>query len=342
MKSHVLKRFLCTAMAVVLCFGAVAISGVTPVRAEELTTTFDSTAQGYSNSQAFTSIKIDKITFSADGGSTASAYYNTGTAIRIYGGGTFTVTAEEGYKITKITITNGSGSGKSLDGTGDNAITIDKEATIEENSVVTLTEPAQEVVFTAGGSSGHWRMKICEVTYEKVTIPEVIDDDILKVSSHSLELDAVLHIRHYLALGENVTISADTACGTEWWSVKPGEDPANPTTEGTFIDGFLQSTAGNEYYVTSGDIVAKDINTVQYFRVWIIVDGTKYYTPVQEYSVAQYLKSVCNTYDAETDTWTPRENMDAEIGNYGYTYNELKATVEALIAYGDAASAMFK
>lgn len=93
------------------------------------------------------------ITFPASGNN--GKYYNAGTAIRSYGGNTFTV-ASASNTISKIEITFGSGDGS-------NEITTN----VETYDNGTWTGSASSVTFTVGGTSGHRRIQKVKVTYSE-------------------------------------------------------------------------------------------------------------------------------------------------------------------------------
>ena len=117
----------------------------------------DFSAQGYSNGQDFDGVVIgidDNVTvvFNKGTGSTSPKYYNTGTAMRAYGGNNFVIASTE--NITSITLVFGSG-----DGT--NEITTDVssfDSPVWEGS-------SSEVTFSIGGTSGHRRIKEITVIY---------------------------------------------------------------------------------------------------------------------------------------------------------------------------------
>ena len=94
-------------------------------------------------------------TITFGGGGNDGKYYTTGAAIRIYGGGHFTVYSEN--VIEKIELTFGAGDGS-------NAITTDV-GTYENG---TWTGSSNSVVFTVGGTSGHRRLASLSVTYENI------------------------------------------------------------------------------------------------------------------------------------------------------------------------------
>lgn len=125
-------------------------SGGTPDEPE----TIDFSTLGLSNGvQYSTPFDGGNFTVTFSGGGNDGKYYNTGTAIRVYGGGKFTV--ESSYTIAKIELTFGSGDGS-------NAINTDV-GTFATN---TWTGSADKVVFSVAGSSGHRRIKAITVTYE--------------------------------------------------------------------------------------------------------------------------------------------------------------------------------
>ena len=130
------------------------IVGMGNVWGEEVTITFDASIQGYSNAQEVTEITFTKgITATLSN----SKYYNTGTAIRVYAGGTFTITSTIG-NITKIKFTFGS---------GDESNTISKNCGKYYSSSGTWSGSSESITFSIDGSSGHRRFQTIAVTYEK-------------------------------------------------------------------------------------------------------------------------------------------------------------------------------
>jgi len=109
--------------------------------------TIDLTAQGYVNAEEVTTVSEKGVTVTFDKGSNTNTpkYYTTGNAVRVYGGGYFTVSSEN--TIRKITITFSSGEGT-------NAISVDKGSF--STNVWIGAETA--VKFTVGGTSGHRRI----------------------------------------------------------------------------------------------------------------------------------------------------------------------------------------
>ncbi len=117
----------------------------------------DFAEQGYENAQDMDGVVIDiddnvTIVFNKGTGSNAPKYYNTGTAIRAYGGNNFVVSSTA--TISSITLTFSSGEGT-------NEITTDVGVFESTN----WTGSSSEVTFTVGGTSGHRRVRAVDVIY---------------------------------------------------------------------------------------------------------------------------------------------------------------------------------
>lgn len=136
-------RYLCTLLLM-------AVAGV--AWGEEESVTFS--GQGYTNGQEISSYAGTNFSITFDKGTNSNApkYYNTGTAIRVYGGNTFTVSSS--YDITSIVLTFSSGEGT-------NEITTN----VGSYSEGTWTGSAKSVVFTIGGTTGHRRLATVKVVY---------------------------------------------------------------------------------------------------------------------------------------------------------------------------------
>ncbi len=139
----------------------------------------DFTAQNYTNQQEVSSLTVDGVTATFDKGTNNNApkYYTSGNAIRVYGGGTVTVSSTIG-NITKIVIVFGG-----TDGT--NAITADSGTFTED----TWTGDAASVVFTVGGTSGNRRFAAINVTTGgSVTPADPVDVTSIALSETELSL----------------------------------------------------------------------------------------------------------------------------------------------------------
>ena len=116
--------------------------------------TIDFSAQGYQNGQEVSSLTVSDVTVTFDKGTSNNTpkYYNTGTAVRVYGGNTFSVSCSKA-NIVGVTMTFASGEGT-------NAIT--SSVGTYENG--TWAGDASSITFTVGGTSGHRRIQKMEVT----------------------------------------------------------------------------------------------------------------------------------------------------------------------------------
>ncbi len=122
----------------------------------QTTITWTAADQGYENGQAITSVDFDdNVTgeFFAGSNSNAPKYYNTGSAIRCYGGNYFTISTSAG-NLTEIVLTFASGEGS-------NDITTDV-GTYENG---TWSGEASSVTFSIGGTSGHRRIASFSIAY---------------------------------------------------------------------------------------------------------------------------------------------------------------------------------
>lgn len=150
MKTAFSRRLLAILLVAAMCLSVMPAM----VFAEEIPT-WDAGKQGYTNQQAIESATIAEgitVTFDKGTNSNAPKYYTSGTAIRCYGGNSFTVTSTKG-NITGIVL----GFGGS-DGT--NEITADSGAYADG----TWTGDAGSVTFTIGGTKGNRRIQTITVT----------------------------------------------------------------------------------------------------------------------------------------------------------------------------------
>ena len=118
-------------------------------------TTLDFSKQGYANQATVNSLPIDAVTVTFDTGtnsnSNAPKYYTSGSAVRVYGGNTFTVNSDNTISNIVITFGTSDGTNKITTNTGN----------YEDG---TWTGSANEIIFTIGGTSGNRRIKSIEVT----------------------------------------------------------------------------------------------------------------------------------------------------------------------------------
>lgn len=169
MKASSRKNFFVGILSAAALFGTVgAYIGVTAVKPKtavaaevDLSVVADFTKQGFTNQQAVTRVEVDPLVFVFDKGTSSNApkYYTNGTAVRVYGGSSVTVSSST-VKLTKIVITFGKSDGS-------NTLTADSGT----YSSGTWTGEASSVKFTVGGSSGNRRFQSVTVSYTPLSGP---------------------------------------------------------------------------------------------------------------------------------------------------------------------------
>ena len=176
----------------------------------------DFSEQGYSNGQEFdgVTIEIDEnvtVVFNKGTGTTSPKYYNTGTAIRAYGGNNFVVSSTG--TISSITLTFSSGE-------GNNEI-ITEVGSFESP---TWTGSESEVTFTIGGTSGHRRIKAIDVVYSSGGAPQ----QYVALPTFSPETGVYFE-------PQTVTISCETAGATIHYTM----DGSTPTEDSPVFNSAL-------------------------------------------------------------------------------------------------------
>lgn len=204
---------------------------------------------GYENGQEVTTVDGEdfSVTFDKGTNSNTPKYYTTGTAIRVYGGGNFTVNSTE--NITKIVISFGEGDNGE---NGNNPIAANEGS----YSNGTWTGSASEVIFTVGGTSGNRRIKAIEVTFGEA--PSVSAPTFTPAGGTYDE-------------AQTVTISCDTEGASIYYTLD-GTDPDNGcdeyesplTIESTttikaiaYKDGESSSIASATYTIVSPKTIAE-------------------------------------------------------------------------------------
>ena len=124
-------------------------------------------AQGYQNQQDFDGQSITlgdaKLSFSKGSGSTTPKYYSTGTAMRLYGGNTLTISSSK--TISKVEFTYAEDyNGTSFYPTADNSTVTPGTY---DYSTHTWTGSANEIVLSRSASTGHFRIVSITITYAK-------------------------------------------------------------------------------------------------------------------------------------------------------------------------------
>ena len=119
------------------------------------TVVIDLSKQNFKNQQEIKEVSSDPVSLIFNKGSNnqnSPKYYTTGTAVRLYGGNTMTVSSSK--MIVKVELTFATGE-------DNNTITTDSETYLNG----TWTGESNSIKFTVGGNSGHRRVQKVSVTY---------------------------------------------------------------------------------------------------------------------------------------------------------------------------------
>ena len=152
------------------------------------------------------------------GGANDGKYYNTGSGIRVYGGGSMTIAPKSGT-LTKVVIT--------YDGTNkpDAASVVDNGTYDPETGV--WTGSGRQVTFVRPSGSGHWRVQKIEATVEGGT-PIAVENPKFSVAGGT----------YYEP--QTVAMSCATEGAKILYTIPAGEDPVytdDSNYTGVFYDG---------------------------------------------------------------------------------------------------------
>ncbi len=194
-----------------LLFFALAVA-IPPAWAGEESVTFSE--QGYSNEEVITSYVGTNFSISFDKGTNKNApkYFTSGTAIRIYGGNSMTVSSTK--TITEIVITFGSSDGS-------NAITTD----VGTYNNGTWTGSSNSVKFTIGGTSGNRRLAGVKVTYTEGGDTPPAEENIYQKVTNASQLVAG---KTYIIVNESANVGMGAVDDNRYGTV---------VTELEFADG---------------------------------------------------------------------------------------------------------
>lgn len=175
-------------------------------------------AQGYSNAETVSSTSGSVVTLTYTDGGTPTAYYTTGTGVRIYAGGKMTITAS-GNTITAVSVTH----------------TKEKSAEISWSSegTTTATSTATPATWTGSASSvelnvntkGHIRMQSVTVTYTVA----VKTDPTITFNDGSVRVGKTLDLS---------TLFTSNSTGTVTYSITSGGSYA--TIDGNILTGVAE------------------------------------------------------------------------------------------------------
>lgn len=130
------------------------------------TETLDFSTMSFTNEQVVAKCVSDNnvsVVFNKGKSSIDPAYYDSGTAVRVYGGGNFTVTVPDGTILKSVIITFGSGETAAKNS---NTISVTEGAYNADSKTWETSTSTTSVKFTIDGTKGHRRIKALTVNYE--------------------------------------------------------------------------------------------------------------------------------------------------------------------------------
>lgn len=260
------------------------------------TATFNFPEMGYANQAEVTTATKDGVTVTFDKGTNSYApkYYTSGTAVRAYGGNTFTISSDNIIK--KIVITFG-------ESDGSNSITTDVNT--YENG--TWTGSANSVTFTIGGTSGNRRIQTITVTYEEA-------DQTISVAPQISGEESFLN---------ETTVTITAAEGAAIYYTTDGTDP---TTSTPYSAPFTlnATTTVKAIAVESGkeaSVVAEKTFTKQ--TVMTVAEALTLIEDLEENESSDfvYVKGVVTKVESYSDNY---HSITYSIADEGTTTPELK------------------
>ena len=219
---------LMTILSTVSAFTVSAASQTATIDYTKLSLTNGASLDGKSHSSGDVTVSLKK-----NSGSSNPAYYTSGSALRVYGKNSVTISVDDGYKMTKIVITT----------TSSNAITssnvdLDNATMSVSGTTVTVTpiDGTKNVVLTNPASSGNVRIAKIVVTYEagsscthanKTTVGEAKEatctEEGITAGAKCVDCGVVTEAQKTIpALGHNFVSGACSRCGevqTAYWQL---------------------------------------------------------------------------------------------------------------------------
>ena len=152
-----------TAALALLAFLAIPMGMKGQTRAE---VTWTASENGYTNGQSLDGVSIElddyiTIQFDKNDGNNPPAYYNTGTAARLYPKNSLTITPASGYQITGMTLTYSATGNTGTMGASVGSYSLSSATGTWSGSSTSA------VVLTNNATSGHARMQVLTVTYSE-------------------------------------------------------------------------------------------------------------------------------------------------------------------------------
>jgi len=238
--------------------------------------------QGLSNAVQYTEpFEIaDGITIRFAGGANDGKYYNTGNAMRTYGGGSIVIESES--TITQIRYTwDTSEADHTPDGDYSNTGTYN-------TSTSTWTGSATNVTLTRPSGTGHWRLKAVEVTY---------DVPVVSVNNVKMRFGAAIPVQDWYDIEASwdidyygvMFLKYDTLHTTYGYSSIEDayEDGIRPRADVHTEEGDMPLPLDGLLIFTARINMTSELNygVVYVAAPYLVIDGTHYFLEEMEYSV---------------------------------------------------------
>ncbi len=289
------KSFVAMLLVTVMAVGSV-------IAQTSVTTTFS--ANGYENAQAVSSVVMDQnITLLFDAGTNTNApkYYNSGTALRMYGGNYMDVVPAQGVTITGVDVTFGGS-----DGT--NGITYSVDGT----DMGTFTNPLANISattgvrLTIGGTSGNRRFSAVTITYTTSSTPPAV----------TVAAPVITPATGTYLVAQNVTITSETAGANIYYTI----DGTTPDANSTLYTAPI--TVGTTTTVKAIAIVGTDASTVTsavYSFPTIVANVAAFKTQTSTTEVFKINSDLTVIYQNEAKNATYVQDETGAIYIYGTT-----------------------
>ena len=263
--------------------------------------TFDLTS-GYTNAQEVTSVSSDGVTLTFDKGTNSNTpkWYTTGTAVRLYGGSTLTVSSTVG-KVTSVVFTF-SATTNTLSSTA--AATVDNGSYSESGTTGTWTLSATNATITRGGTKDHARIQKVVVT--------VVSDGSLAAPTFS-----VAGGTYYQA--KTVEIANANGSGKVYYTTN-GDDPTAESAEYT-VPIKITATTTLKAVVVDGDKSSEITSATYTIETPVEVANIAEYLTKDDNAVVKFTNPVTAFYQNGIYLYVKDETGEALIyGSVGQTY----------------------
>ena len=230
------------------------------------------------------------LVFSKGTGSTTPKYYSTGTAIRLYGGGTLTVgLTSDSYVITGIVFTFYS---SSYAPTSDNC---SFSTGSFDYDTYTWTGTSNTVVLTNTASSGHFRVQTVVVTYVESSGSQSSADLAFSTTSDNVYEE---EISSYIAPTFTYATTADITFSSDNEDVATVDALGVVSLTGTRGTAVITATseANDDYYAGSATYTVTVYGYKTYKKTTTIVDGSEYLIVVKDDSYTYYAYPLSSSY----------------------------------------------